>query len=348
MKPKSVTQAGQTPVNGSNSAAESLCFNQLHLKVPDQLITAAFSAREEEGWHEFRREEFPPELLRQLPWRQLPGKLYVRFRDFGNLPTITCRPAEWPDLARTFYTWRIRELVSAHTGYYRQHYLYDTQFWCVDRNKDSDERYDTMERFTLKICGGRKIQNWRLQVSYNGPAYLLRQNMKDLEQLQPDTRKFKEVLFRNEVSPWRKQSEAAGYHPAEVFPVLNPAVAEWLGIPFPADSIDEICIQAFPMIKAFMQQYRIKNILQETGLSCGKFRKVHQSSTGLLSNASQQLQFGEGNLCGNPLEGLMKYGPAERPAGFDFCYFIIYFMKIRKEEEALYRCLTGADSLPSV
>src|SRR5690606_5353323 len=124
---------------------------------PDLPITAAFSSCQEEGQQKFRKSAFPPGLLRQLPEQSLPEDLYVRFYDQQNLPTITFRPAEWPRLARAYYTWRLREVLKGYTACYKKNYLYDTQFWCLNNKNGANEHYEQLERYTLKISGGRNL-----------------------------------------------------------------------------------------------------------------------------------------------------------------------------------------------
>ena len=287
--------------------------------------------------------DLPAELPGKLPPDQIPACYFTRFEPDDEGKKVMVSLAGYPEVARAYTTRCIRLLLVPQTDYHRPWFLSSTQFWCRDTTSPGTNDRPGYHRFTLKVVHDSETSEPGLMISYDGIAFILKQSLAQLHYSNPDTRMFRLAAFRGRIYPWKFLPETAWYHANEIFPVLNREVTGWLGEVFPADYSNATFHRHFTHIAGFINSYCQSETFQAVVPHNNQFKPVSSNSTGKLVHAGSKFLFGEGQTGTNPLEGLKKYGPLQRPAGTHFRYFFIYFENQQAEAMRLSRCIAGKE-----
>jgi hypothetical protein len=161
-----------------------------------------------------------------------------------------------------------------------------------------------------------------LVVSCDGRGCILQTSVRELLCHHPDTRIFRMIACHGMISNWTELLLEARYNFEEQFPLLNPALARWLGIPFPKKKKDNLQ-SVEESVRWFIQTFCSSSSFLEAIPHTGHLEVADPSLCGCFP--APQLLFGKGGLHTSPAEGLQLYGPAIRPPGSHFqCFFICF------------------------
>ena len=230
-----------------------------------------------------------------------------------------------------YYIQRLRAVLLPGEGFFCRHVPGGVQAWCSGKGEDTVCKNNPVFhglvrsylRFTLRVQQGPEAGRYVLVVSCDGHGYILRECLRELLCRHPDTRIFRMAAYEGMISNWSQLPDDAKYNPEELFPLLNPAVAHWLGIPFPEKRRDINFCTLQRSISGFIDIYCSSSAFLAAIPHTGRLEPADASLCGCLP--PPQLLFGKGGLHSSPVEGLKLYGPAQRPPGSHFQYFFIYF-----------------------
>jgi hypothetical protein len=234
-----------------------------------------------------------------------------------------------------YYIERLRKVLLPQAGFFCRHVPGGIQVWCSDNgsgeNGDEIRCEDnsvlpvvrSFQRFTLRVQSGTEAGRYVLVVSCDGHGYILRECLRELLCRHPDTRIFRMAVYEGMISNWSQLPMDAQYNPEELFPLLNPAVARWLGIQFPKQRRSINICTLNQRINGFLEKYCRSSAFLSAIPHTGCLQPADPSLCGYFP--APQLQFGKGGLHTTPAEGLQLYGPAQRPPGSHFQCFFIYF-----------------------
>ena len=181
--------------------------------------------------------------------------------------------------------------------------------------------WQTFRRFTLRVQPG-PAGGFVLAVSYDGQGYILRTSIRELLCHHPDTRIFRMAVCRGVISTWPSRPADDRYDAEEQFPLLNPALARWLGMPFPGERKDSLQSMK-ASIRWFIETHCSSSSFLEAIPHTGLLEVADPSLCGYFP--APQLLFGRGGLHTSHAEGLQLYGPAIMPPGIHFqCFFICF------------------------
>ncbi len=331
-----------------------LFFNTLSFSYPAKTVQISFSTDPAHGTYRLLPSQVPASLIRELPPDLIPPHFYVRFHNEMNDATVPVELAAHPDIARAWCIHRMTEILAPQADYWRHRHPWKPEFWyraaegsfpVATGREQADEAVPehVFHRFTIQVLHEPDAGQPELLIGYNGAAHILQQSLDAFEAMGTDTRLFGLVAWRRRIFHWNRLSPAATYHPHEVFPVLNPDLADELGTAFTPHYGHDRYDASFRLISDFMQKFCMDEKFLEVVPHNGRFRAVAPGDTGVLPGACRKLQFGQGCRHTDPLEGIRKYGPLLRPRGSHFRCFFIYFSQNEGEADLLHRYITGRE-----
>ena len=323
--------------DNENEPDTGLFFNILSFDHPEPEIEVSFTTQPSVDAQRFSSDKLPAELTEGMKASSQPVFFYTCFEPGDPGQKVKIQLADYPAVSRAWYTKRIRDVLAPETDTFRFNFLKDTQFWCLEKNGKESDRYTRYYRFTIRVQHDYRSYRPELIISFDGTSHILKQNLEELTTSNPDNRHIKTAAFRKRVYNMEHLPEAGGYHPDEVFPILNRDLARTLGIEFPFVKRDDTYDVYYHLLHGFVKKYCETETFRAVIPHDGEFKKVLAGTTGRIDNTNRKLLFGENNLDTDPYQGMKKYGPVKRPEGNRFCYFFIYFEQNEKDAKRLYK-----------
>lgn len=267
-----------------------------------------------------------------------PDRLYMCFQPESATVSFTLNLTDYPNIARAYYTYRIRNYFASVTGAIIQsNFLQDSCFWFLNPALSTGE-YHVYKKILVRLQYSKSDSQPTLLLAYSGMARVLKTNFSALngsrELFEALTGK---VVFRNEVYTLSKLPESAKYHPEEIYPVLNSRLSASLKIMMPYKPVKNKHEVMVEEIKSFMRIYLNNDQFKALLAHDGVFRSVKPADQMNILKNSNRLVFGENQCSENIIQGMKDFGPCKFPDARKIVYFFIYSYRDLDPIEKIYK-----------
>ena len=314
-------------------------FNILPFECLEKEIVFYYSIEKIKGLHRFHKSILPKDICEQTKKYNSNEEEYI-YSDFCKREDsleYKINLKKYPSIARAYYTKKIQNYLFEKTDYNICNFLYDTQFFCLNKSIKKD-KINCYDKFTLRVQFDYQTDEAELLVSYDGISRILKSSVNLLTESENfDSCKIKKVAFGNRIYSYDKLPKKAKYHLNEVYPVLNKELGEHLNFDFDYIRIENKLQIFYDKISSFYNIYLKNSDFKKIIAHNDKWKFIEEDNLGRLPNSIENtMVFGEEKTDKDPYYGIKNNGPLELPKGNHFKYFFIYFEDDEKSAKILY------------
>ena len=320
---------------------QELILNILTFQHPEESVTLGFYKEKHRGMAALSPHEFPKSWEDKVPHPA--GDAEYLYTDFG-VPDEADLKAEIDlnesvNLAKRYYQKRLFDLFKGEADVRVYSFVGDVRLWFRASSEDENGLH-AYRKFALRPSFRRYTDRMELMVMYSGLSFLWPRSVQDYE---GDTTDFGWVVHKGLCFRYTDIPRESGIDFEHLYPVVNPTIKKYLGIPFTFRKPDNKVKQYFEQISWFKQHFADRGVLRNTFPSLSAdWLKADSGSISRVQDKCELLTFGREKTERIPYFGLKKYKPYRPPAHPHYqIFFILHENDTKSVGNELYKYLAG-------
>jgi hypothetical protein len=324
---------------------ENIKINIIPFSHPQEEYEFHFTDERERGYFPIRREELPQELLSQIGGEV--ERLYgtTEKTDYTKF-SITVKAEDSPMFLKHYYNHLIFSYFKSKAKVVTKNFVGDTEAWFLSKDL-STRQYWAFKRYTIKVQYERVTNHPEISVSYDGVSSIVTKSVDKLHDFPPE--EIRKVVFKGSIYNYQKPPQWLKQNITEIYPKLNRALKNHLGIDIKKTKVDNRFIPYFNEI----------NWLLDNHLSTTNFKSIiplvqddyvtFPSSEVLKTTAqSNEILFGNNQTGTVPKMDFGKKGPfATTPLSNVRVLFIYHQGDKEKEVTKLFQTMVKGVKKPN-
>lgn len=250
--------------------------------------------------------------------------LYTDFKPAREGATvINVDLTESTRFAAHYYRHLIRQYFIGVADVWRNNFTNEVEVWLLDKRR-KDQEYNLYHQFTLKVQHCRVTTGPELVVSYDGTTKVYKKSLAEIKNF--PTELYNWINCDGELHRWKYFPEQYKLKRDKCFPVLSNTMKPHLGIAFDSPDFSNRYPKYLELLQGFYSKFlNTENFKKIIPISSKGFLKADDSIVSHISNTSNELLFGEGNIGTDPSTDFKKYGPCKPIASpKNVKFFFIY------------------------
>jgi len=302
---------------------QSLILNMLTFNHPVESKEFTFSLESSPYYFPIYKHEWPVNIADVFP--NIPEEtdyLYVNFEPGDRNATLSVDLRKSPRFAKHYYSWLVYNYFKSVADVSKPNFVKDTEVWFYDKESSESCKYFIFKRFIIKVQNKRITGFPELVITYEGTSKAIKTGLIDLN---VPIESIKKVMSNRQIMYYDRLTTDAKKTLSKVYPILNPALRQALGLPYEIKRSYNKYKNFFSEITAFVAKYidtpEFKAIIPVSGAD---FIQVPKGRIYNTTKDSNQLIFGNDIQDLNPLMGMVRNGPFA-PSPLNKVEFIMIF-----------------------
>lgn len=324
---------------------ENLYFNILTINWPNEPVTLYFSLEENGRAKRLYKNSFTKEILDAFPEIELQGLEFIytsfKYPKHGFMPVKVDLQTANADFVKHYYrdslSWYFKKdkRLLVKNGY-----IENIELW-IPSSKESDERFNAYERFSLRVQYEEENKCPSIILSYEHHSKVFRMNYKELTTFIPSSAIGK-VIYGHQIIPFEKlQKKVDNLDYEKIYPILRREIVDIMGMDEPDREKVPRYNKYYDRINTFYKHF-IKSADFEAafpGTTKG-FMKVPATFVNQVNKAKAELSFEDGKTGQNPKKDFRLLHPAVKCPYSCVNIIFVYHKDDKDKREELAKYLT--------
>ena len=323
------------------AADQELILNILTFQHPEKTVTLGFHKEKHRGMAALSQREYPKSWEGKDPHPA--GDAEYLYTDFDNPDGAELKAEidlnESVNLAKRYYQKRVFDLFKGVADVRVYNFIGDTRLWFRTPSRD-DHGLHAYRKFALRPSCRQYTDRMELMVMYDGLSFLWPCSVQDYEE---DTTDFGWVVHKGLCFRYKDIPRESGIDFEHLYPVVNPKIKKYLGIPFTYRKPDNKVKRYYEHISWFKQQFADGGVLRNAfpALSTD-WLTPDIDNVSRVQDKCELLTFGGDQTERIPYYGLKKYKPFRPPAHPHYqIFFILHENHTKSVGNELFKYLDG-------
>jgi len=325
--------------------SSSLSLNVIPLNLPEESKRFSFYKKR-------------PETFETVPLnpREMPANLrdiykeplYTDFATHNDADmTVAVQFKQSPAFAKHYLNYRILNWFDGKARLRGRDFIRNIDLYFIDQEKPSD-KIAVFDHFTVRGSYGRLTDGFELTVMYSGQRNI---SLTPVYDYNGPTTDLNYVAYDGGVCRYDELMQQNNVDRSVVYPVINPDIAQTLGLPKPKWKKINKLKRHTDKIDWFYDRYIAhKDFRKEFHPSDEGFLRPAMERVGRIDPGSANLRFGNGTTDRNPYSGIKNGGPYQPPKRSHIeLFFILAEKDTKRLGNTLYTYLKeGKGNMPGL